>query len=181
MVPLGRLSVIFLRVLNLTFGGGEPMMAALRRELVDRRGWLSPEQYALCYGLARITPGTNVLAFSAAAAWFQRGWTGALICAGAATLPSAAFVVWLTHSYEVLKDNPLAGGAIAGLLAAAIGMMAAAAWLLIRPHFDRENWWRAAAIAGTSVVLLRAFGAAPVQVLALAAAAGYLWPPGEPK
>src|SRR5579872_3489231 len=57
---------IFLRVGNLTFGGGDPTMAALQSELVHTRGWLTAEQYALIYGLARITPGTNLLAFSAA-------------------------------------------------------------------------------------------------------------------
>jgi len=50
---LKRLTWIFLRVGNLTFGGGDPTMAALQSELVVTRRWLSAEQYALIYGLAR--------------------------------------------------------------------------------------------------------------------------------
>jgi len=65
---LKQLAWIFLRVGNLTFGGGDPTMAALQSELVAGRRWLDEEQYGLIYGLARITPGTNLLAFSAAAA-----------------------------------------------------------------------------------------------------------------
>ena len=71
MAPsLRRLFLIYARVSNLTFGGGDPTMAALQSELVASRGWLSPDKYALVYGLARITPGTNILAFCAGTAWY---------------------------------------------------------------------------------------------------------------
>ena len=71
---LRRLTSIFFRVGNLTFGGGDPTMAALQSELVATRRWLDEEQYGLIYGLARITPGTNLLAFCAAAGWLIAGW-----------------------------------------------------------------------------------------------------------
>ena len=77
-LSLRRLLFLSLRVGNSTFGGGEPTMAVFQRELVGRRGWLSPEQYGLAYGLARVTPGTNVLAFCAAAGWQLLKWPGAL-------------------------------------------------------------------------------------------------------
>ncbi len=181
MVPLSKLQLVFLRIGNLTFGGGDPTMAALERELVTRRRWLSPEKYGLCYGLARITPGTNLLAFCAAAAWFLRGWTGAVLAVLAVTVPSAVLVVWLTHIYEILKDNTLAMGAIAGSLAAAVGMMTAAAWSLIRPYVGRKTWFRTLVLAGGSIVLLLQFSVPPIQVLALAAVTGFFWrePAGE--
>jgi len=40
-----RLALLFLRVGNLTFGGGDPTMAALHRELVVSRGWLHIELF----------------------------------------------------------------------------------------------------------------------------------------
>ena len=78
LVPIRRLTVLFLRVGSLTFGGGDPTMAALQSELVVTRRWLTAEQYALIYALARITPGTNLLAFSAATAWQIRGWLASM-------------------------------------------------------------------------------------------------------
>ena len=63
----GRMTALFLRVGNLTFGGGDPTMSALYAELVTNRRWMSNETYGLIYALARITPGTNMLAFCAAA------------------------------------------------------------------------------------------------------------------
>src|SRR6267378_1525928 len=96
---LKQLTWIFLRVGNLTFGGGNPTMAALQSELVARRHWLDEEQYGLIYGLARITPGTNLLAFSAGAGLLIAGWAGAVLGELAVTFPSAIVVVLLTLGY----------------------------------------------------------------------------------
>ena len=64
-----KLFLSYLRVTNLTFGGGTITMAALHTELVSLRKWLTQEKYATVYALARITPGTNMLAFCAGTAW----------------------------------------------------------------------------------------------------------------
>jgi chromate transporter len=169
------LTALFARLLNLTFGGGDPTMAALERELVGRRRWLTREDYGLAYGLARLTPGTNVLAFCAAAAWTVRGWRGALLAVAVGSAPSAVVTVLLTYGYEVFKSRPLATGVIAGLLASAVGMMAAAAWSLVRPQLRRGQWLRTLVLTGGSVVLLLFLPVSPIIVLALAAAAGFFW------
>jgi chromate transporter len=177
---LGALLALFFRLVNFTFGGGDPTMAALERELVERRGWLAPEKYGLSYALARVTPGTNVLAFSAAVAWFLRGWPGALVAVVAGTVPCTVLVVWLTYGYQQLKANHFAEAAIAGMLASAVGMMFAAAWNLIQPAVRRSNWFRTCVLAGGAALLSAGLGMAPIQVLALSAAAGFLWQePGE--
>jgi chromate transporter len=173
--PLRQLVALFFRLVNFTFGGGDPAMAAIERELVDRRQWLTPEQYGLAYGLARVTPGTNVLAFSAATAWFLRGWPGALAAVVAGTIPCTILVAWLTYGYQALKTNPLALGAIAGTLASAVGMMFAAAWTLLRPELRRAAWLRALTLAGGAMALTVGLNLAPIYVLGLAAAVGFLW------
>ena len=175
---LGRLTGGVGRVGNLTFGGGDPTMAALYSELVTTRGWLAPETYGLVYALARITPGTNVLAFCAGAAWELAGWPGALLAVLAAAVPSAVCVVLLTLGYEAWKQNAVAMAAIAGTLAAAVGLMATSAWQLLAPSLATRDWRsivRALALAGAAVWLPLRFGTSPVAVLGLAAVAGYVW------
>jgi chromate transporter len=172
---LKRLTWIFLRVSNLTFGGGDPTMAALQSELVLTRGWLNEEQYALIYGLARITPGTNMLAFGAGAAWTILGWLGALCAVLAMTIPAATIVVLLTQGYQAWNSNALAMAAIGGTLAAASGMMATSAWMLLVPQIRPGRRLRTAVIFVTSLVLSLGFSMPPVQVLALAALTGLIW------
>ena len=171
---LGAVTAVFFRIVNLTFGGGGPTMAALEREMVERRKWLDAQDYGLVYGLARLTPGTNLIAFCAGAAWIVRRWGGAVFAVLAATAPSSLLVVWLAWGYDSIKANPTAKGAVAGALAAAVGMMIAASWNLLKPAIRRGSWKWAAAFAVAAAVLVLKASVAPIQVLALAALAGAL-------
>jgi chromate transporter len=158
-----------------TFGGGNPTMAAMHTEMVIARKWLTGEQYSVCYALARITPGTNMLAFCAGTAWELLGWPGAIAGVLAASVPAGIIVMLLTEGYDAVRANALAMAAVAGTLAAAVGMMATAAWELLRPYLDRRRWLHAAVIAGASLCLSLGFDMPPIEVLALAAAAGLIW------
>jgi len=172
---LRQLALLFLRIGNLTFGGGDPTMAALHRELVVARGWLTPERYGLIYSLARATPGTNVLAFCAGIGWQLAGLRGALAAVLGASVPCAAAVVWFTYAYTLWRSNPLAMSAIGGTLAAAVGMMAAAAFQLLRPRWKPGNRFRAAAIFAAGFTLSFGLQMPPIQVLAIGALTGLVW------
>lgn len=174
---LGRVTAIFLRIGNLTFGGGEPTIAALQRELVTSRKWLTPEQYALAYSLARITPGTNVLAFCAGIAWSMLGWRGAVACLVAGTVPSAVIVVLLTRMLDASGHHPFAATVLLAVLAAAVGLMLASAWLLIRPQLNVSAWPRAVVLVVGSFLASWKLGFSPIVVLALGALVGFLWHP----
>src|SRR5215475_13841699 len=107
---------LFLRVGNLTFGGGDAISAMLQRELVHRRGWLDLDRYGLAQGLASITPGTRILALCAATAWMLRRGGGALAAVLAASGPSTVSVVLLTWVFASLERSAVARGALAALL-----------------------------------------------------------------
>ncbi len=174
---LSQLTAIFLRIGNLTFGGGEPTMAALQRDLVTRRGWLTTEQYALAYSLARVTPGTNILAFAAGVAWTILGWPGALASVVAATVPSAVIVVLLTGLLGAWNNHPFTAVILSAILAAAVGLMLASAWQLARPQVKRATWPRAVLFVAGSFLAAWKFSFSPIQILGLAALIGYLWNP----
>jgi chromate transporter len=127
------------------------------------------------FALARITPGTNLLAFCAGISWQLLGWPGAVAAVLAMTVPAAIVVVLLTHSYQLLTSNGVAMAALGGVLAAAVGMMPAAAWQLARPYLQSARWPHALAIVGGAIALSAGLSVSPVQVLGLAALTGVLW------
>jgi chromate transporter len=172
---LYKLFLLFLRLANLTFGGGDAIMAAMNTELVSARKWLSQEGYSIAYALARITPGTNVLACCAGTAWQIRGWSGAVAAVLAASTPAAIAVMVLTEGYGALQSSAAARAAIAGTLAAAVGMMGTAAWNLLQPYLDRRRWLPAVVIASMSVALLEWLSFSPIRVLGVAALTGLVW------
>jgi chromate transporter len=174
--PLRLLTGIFFRIGNTTFGGGDPTISALQRELVDRRRAITPQEYGVLYALARITPGTNMLAFCAGAGWILSGWAGALIAVTAVTLPSAIVAVLLLTGFELLARNAVAASAIIAMISAAVGLMFAASFLLIRPHLRRSILLRTGFLALASFVLVWKQLVSPIQVLALAAIVGFFWP-----
>ncbi len=149
-------------------------MSALQSELLAR-DWITPSHYGLIYSLTRITPGTNILAFCAGVGWQVLGVRGAIFAVLAVSIPSAALVILLTAGYGFWKSNPFAMAAISGMLAAAIGMMATGAFLLLRPQLRVGRWLRAMVVAGAALALTLWFGLSPVQVLALAAITGLVW------
>ena len=167
---------IFLRDGTFTFGGGDPAMAALHNDLTRQRGWLSEDDNGLFYALARLTPGTNILAFCAAAGWRLLGWMGAVLAVSAATIPSAFLVIWLTQAYEAAKANPWVNAAVGGVIAATVGIMGSAAWGLMRPGIARAPGlglgWPLGVVA-LSACVAYIFGIPPIAILAVAAIAGY--------
>lgn len=171
---LAALSNLFLRVGVTVFGGGDPTIAILQREFY-RREWLSGEKFAIAFGLARLTPGTNVLAFCAATGWYILGIAGALAAVLAITIPPSLLVVWLTRAYDLTAHSRLAQSIASALLAAAVGTMIGAAVLLVRAQSKPGRWLRPLVIS-VGALLASLAGLTPLQVIGAAAFAGFFWP-----
>lgn len=151
-------------------------MLALRRELVERLTWLDHNEYSLVYGLARVTPGTNVLAFCAGAGWLLRGWRGALAAVLASCVPSTAMALVLAQGVEAGQSNPWVREAMGAVNAAVVGLMAAGAYLLIRPHFRPGGKARALVLAGVAMALAAPpLSWPPIPILCIALAIGLPW------
>ncbi|MEQ1885032.1 MAG: chromate transporter [Bryobacteraceae bacterium] len=175
------LSAAYFRIGNTTFGGGVPTMAALQRELVHRKEWLSPEDYGLAFALARVTPGTNILAFVAATGSQILGMAGALAGTLAVTIPSAILALMITVGYERWSANPIVLAGIEGTVAAVSGMMIATVWSLIAPFWAglkpgrRMQTFRTVVFAGGAFLLLWLWDVSPLKIIGLAVAGGLLW------
>jgi chromate transporter len=165
---------LFLRVGTTAFGGGDPTIAVLQREFY-RRGWLSPDQFAIAFGLARLTPGTNVLAFCAAAGWYLLGVLGAVIAVLGLTIPPSILVIWLTRAWELGVDHPVARAVFGAMVAAAVGTMIGTAALLVRRQCSKRTWLSPILIACGAFVLFRVAGLSPLQVIAVAVVTGFFW------
>jgi chromate transport protein ChrA len=173
---LGQVTRAFLRIGNTTFGGGDTTQAALQREFVHRREWITHDDYAVAFSLARITPGTNAVAFCAAIGARIAGVRGAVAAVLAETVPSAAIAVMITWGYEAWRSNRFVLAAILGASAAVSGMMFASVWLLLRPRL-RMSWRtvRPVALFAAAFIAAWKFGVTPLPIIAIAAVAGFAW------
>jgi chromate transporter len=160
----------------MTFGGGSATIATLYREIVTKRGWVTQRQFDLSYAVSRLTPGTNLLAFSTAIGWLVSGWSGALVVLLASSIPCSVLAVLLTAVYQSLARSPVAMVALRGALAAAVGIVAATAWTLVRPHLKEASRLKIAAFTVGAFLLAAVFHVPPIRILLLAALVGVVLP-----
>jgi chromate transporter len=170
------LTRIFLRIGNTTFGGGYVTIGMLGRELVDRLGWLSVEKFDLAFALARVTPGTNSIAFCAAIGSVLRGWRGAIAAVAASTAPSAIIAVVFISAFEAGQNNRIAMAAIGGTVAAVVGMMWSTIWTILRPHAGSISQnMRMLLIAGGAFVASWWFKISPLPIITAGLLVGLFW------
>ncbi len=178
MPGLGEITRLFGTYGNIAFGGGNPTMAVLQREMIERRKWLSVEEVGVAYGLARATPGTNLLAFCAATGWQLRGVPGAVVALLAASVPCSAMAALITALYALWSGNQVLAAALNGAMAGAVAVMAGAGWSLLRPYLRLVPRLQAALLVGGSFVL-GVLEVAPLRVMVAAAVIGAFWPSGK--
>ena len=104
------------------FGG---VVAVVQRELVEKRQWLSNEEFMEDWAVAQIMPGPNVVNLSIMLGERYFGWRGAIVgLLGMLTFPMLV-VISLTLIYSQFADNPAVAGALRGMGAVAGGLIAA--------------------------------------------------------
>jgi chromate transporter len=177
MPTLTQIAVVFTRFANLTLGGGSATAATIHRELVEKRLWLTDDQFTLSFALGRITPGTNLLAFCTGFGYVLRGFPGAIVALLASSIPCAVLVAALTAVFTSWQDNDIAQMAIHGAVAAAVGITTKTVWTIAHPYFKgRDGQIRVVLIAGVAFALYLWGHIPPIWVLLLAAVVGAFLP-----
>ena len=174
---LGLASVAY-RAGALAFADGQGLMPLLHAEVVGR-GWLERDAFIAGYGAVHALPGP-ALAFAGFAGAAQGvapgGWTSGTIAVLAASAPGALLVLGLAPFWDALKRRPAALGAVAGVNAAVVGLLAAALWNpVLRGAIERPSDWLLA--GGAFVFLAVARLPAWLVVVGFAAAVGLFHPP----
>jgi chromate transporter len=118
---------VFLKIGLSSFGGGTTTMTLMQRELVQRRGWITAEQFALSAGLSNITPGINLLAQTILIGRWLAGWPGLLGGLLGLLVPAAVITVLLSVVFVAVSHAPLAVAALHGVIPATAGMTLAMA------------------------------------------------------
>ena len=173
---LARIAEVFARYANFTLGGGSATVAVLHREIHDKRGWVDEADFALCFALCRLTPGTNLLAFCTGIGWLLHRLRGAVVALLAGSIPCTAIVVVATALFSQWQDDRWAQAAIHGAIAAAVAITVKSCWTIARPHFRSGARLRVALVGGAAFVLYAWLAVPPIQVLVGAAAVGALTP-----
>jgi chromate transporter len=165
--PAREVFATFLRLGLTSFGGPIAHLGYFRRELVERRRWVSEAQFAEVLGLCQFLPGPASSQLGFSLGLMRAGWLGAFAAFVGFTLPSALLLYAFAR---VLPMVPAAIGAtlVHGLKLVAVAVVAHGVVGMARqlcPDAIR------ASIAALAAFALLAFGTAWMQVLVVIAGA----------
>ncbi|HZF76379.1 MAG TPA: chromate efflux transporter [Acetobacteraceae bacterium] len=147
----GDIAWFFSKMAVVTFGGAYAVLAYVAQEAVDGYRWLTAPDMLAGLGLAETTPGPLILVlqFVGFLAAFREGGVaggvaGALLAVWVTFAPCFAWIFLGAPFVERLHDAPRLKGALAGVTAAVVGVIAnLALWFGLRVLFARVEEVRA--------------------------------------
>ena len=103
------------------FGG---VLAVVQRELVEKKRWMTNDEFVEYWAVAQIMPGPNVVNLSIMIGERYFGWRGAVAAlAGMLTFP-LILVLAVAVVYAQFASQPAVAGALRGMGAVAAGLIA---------------------------------------------------------
>jgi chromate transporter len=156
----------FLKLGFLAFGGVAGHVAMMRRELVDRRKWISEQDFLYLFGIMNLIPGPSSTEMVIALGYWRAG-RPALILAGALfILPAMLMVLGLSWAYVRYGMLPAAQWILYGINPMVIAIIADALLSLGRTAL-KTAWLALMAVASLALYFR---GVSIVAILAGAAA-----------
>lgn len=153
------LSELFFGFLRASLSGFGGVLPWARRLIVEERRWMSAEDFNAAFSLCQFLPGPNIVNFSVVFGSRFRGAPGAVVALLGLLGPPVAIVLVLGVLYARFGDIEVLQRVLAGLAAAAAGLVIATAAKMAMPLVRRRP------------------GPAPFVALAVFAAIGVLrWP-----
>jgi chromate transporter len=163
-VGLGALYGAFLKASLCGFGGG--LLVWTRRVVVEERRWLTDTEFADTLSFCQFLPGANFANLSVCVGSRFRGAAGAVAAFSGLTLLPLGLALCLGVGYLHIAHVAIVQRVLAGVAAAAAGMVIATGIRMLLPYRRRPAALLFAALAFAGVVLTRL--PLPVVLLGLA-------------
>ncbi|WP_228550634.1 chromate efflux transporter [Endozoicomonas sp. OPT23] len=167
---------IFWRFLVLgcySFGGPTAHIGYFRREFVEKRQWLSDEDYADTVALCQMLPGPASSQVGMAIGYQQQKLPGAIAAFLGFTLPSALLMILLAYGYSLYSDIPVLTSILHGIKIFAVAVVADALIGMGRNLCPDKARVTMALLAAAAMLLLSSVFS-QLLVIAVGALAGFL-------
>jgi chromate transporter len=172
-VSLTAATRYFLRLGTLGFGGPIALTAAMQRDLVADRRWVTLEEYKEGLALAQLAPGPLAAQLAMYLGWARWGLLGATVAGLAFVGPSFLMVLVLSAFYVRFGALSWMQGAFYGIGAAVIAIVARGAGKLLRSSVGRDPLlWAVVLVNG---LVVAAAEAEILWVFALSGLVVLLW------
>ena len=174
MGVLLQLFVSYLKIGFFGFGGGYAMLSLIHSEVVVHNGWLTNGEFSDIVAISQMTPGPIAINSATYIGYEVAGFWGSVVATVAVCLPALTIMMLITRFFLRLRDNRYVQGVVKGMRPVVVGMIAAAALLLIFPHSaDGRSFidgWSWVIFIGVLIASVRRVN--PILLIVLSAVAG---------
>jgi chromate transporter len=129
----------FLRLGTFGFGGPIALTGYMQRDLVERRRWISEQDYKEGLALAQLAPGPLAAQLAIYLGWIRARILGATLVAVAFIAPSFLMVLAISWLYVRFGGLPWMQGLFYGIGAAVIALIARSATKLLKMTLGRDR------------------------------------------
>ena len=168
-----QLFYTFFKIGLFGFGGGYAMLSMIQYEVVEAHQWLTVSEFTDIVAISQVTPGPVAITSATFIGFKATGGTvlGSVLATIAVCLPSVIIMSVICRFFMLFKENKYVAAALSGMMPAAIGLIAAAAILLMNEH-NFMDYVSVLIFIGT-FVLSYFFKWGAIRTIILAAIVGY--------
>ena len=124
--PLSK-TELFLTFNSIALQGFGGVLTIIQREMVEKRRWMTQQEFVEDWAVAQVLPGGNVINLCIILGNRYFGWSGALVALAGLIAAPLVIVLVLGTLYTQYAHLPAIAGAVRGMGAAAAGLIGAAA------------------------------------------------------
>ena len=161
MVSLWNIFWVFAKIGAFTIGGGIPMIAAIKSELVARR-WLNDEDFVDIITLAQTAPGLFAVNISILTGYRLRGTKGSVVATIASCLPPFLIILLVAMFFTSFKDNPYVIKAFKGIRPVVVALIGVPMLDMLKA--TKMRWW-SWVIVLSSMTLVCFLEVSPIYIL----------------
>lgn len=158
---LREVVLLFLKFGFTGFGGPAAHISMFHHEVVQRRKWLSDQEFLDMLGATNLIPGPNSTEMAIHVGYKRAGWAGLILGGAGFILPAMGIVMALAFAYVRLGSAPQAGWLLYGVKPVVIAIILQALWKLARTAIKGPL----TAVAGLAALGLYFLGVQPLVAL----------------
>ena len=169
---LWKLFVSFWKIGAFTIGGGYVMIPLMEQEIVDRRKWLTREEFLDYLSLSQAMPGIFAVNMATCIGRRLGGVRGIIAAVAGNILMPIAIILVIAISFRYVRDNVLVERIFMGLRPAVVALIAAPVFRMAK---TAKVSWRNCWIPVLAALLIWLCGVSPVWVILFAIAGGAVY------
>lgn len=162
----------FFKIGLFTLGGGYAMIPIIEAEVVDKRKWITKEEFVDTVAIAQTCPGVFAINLSTFIGYKLRRTPGAVFTSLGTALPSFLIILMIAMFFHQFEDNPVVAAMFRGIRPAVVALIAAPTFKMAK---SAKIGWTNCWIPIVSALAIWALGVSPIYIILIAALGGYVY------